>query len=136
MTRFRRRTSGLSAVLLVCLAAGCASDPALQGRQVVHVVVCWLKDPGGERELINVSREFRTLPGVIRVQTGRPIPSDRPVVDDSFDVAIVMTFRDEAALRAYEASDQHQRAVRETLQPLVKRFVVYDLEDYPLRDIK
>jgi heme-degrading monooxygenase HmoA len=96
---------------------------------VHHVVVCWLKEPGNEiarAQLIGTSLGFKDLPGVVDVHAGTPLPSDRPVVDDSFDVAITMTFRDEAALRAYENHPAHKKAVEAVLKPLVARFVIYD----------
>jgi hypothetical protein len=67
---------------------------------VTHVVVAWLKEPGSEgaqQKLIEASRRFEKIPGVVRVTVGRALPSARPVVDSSFDVAVVITFRDETA---------------------------------------
>ena len=51
----------------------------------------------------------------------------RPVVDSSFDVAVVVTFEDEAALRAYDAHPTHKQAVEEVLRPLVGKLVIYDV---------
>lgn len=96
---------------------------------VQHVVVCWLKEPGNEiarAQLIGTSLGFQDLPGVVAVHAGTPLPSDRPVVDDSFDVAITMAFRDEAALQAYENHPAHKKAVEAVLKPLVARLVIYD----------
>ena len=60
-------------------------------------------------------------------------PGDEILVPDprytSYDVAIVMIFKDESSLRNYEKSPIHQKAVKETLQPLVAKFVVYDFTD-------
>ena len=99
---------------------------------VTHVVVCWLKQPGDEaarQRIVDASYGFRAIPGVLHVAAGRALPSDRPVVDDGFDVAVVMTFEDEAALRAYDAHPLHQRAVADTLRPLVDRLIIYDLQN-------
>ncbi|HBE23040.1 MAG TPA: stress protein, partial [Verrucomicrobiales bacterium] len=52
--------------------------------------------------------------------------SDRPVVDDSFDVALLVRFTDVAALHAYEADPRHVKEVKEVLLPLTKKIQVYD----------
>jgi hypothetical protein len=100
---------------------------------VAHVVVCWLKTPGNahDREaLIKASRDFEgKIPGLLHVSAGAVLPSTRPAVDSSFDVAIVMTFASESALIEYGRSAAHQQAVRDVLKPLVQRYVVYDFSD-------
>jgi hypothetical protein len=57
------------------------------------------------------------------------LPSTRPSVDSTFDVAIVMTFKDMYALEAYTKNPLHLDAVQNTLKPLVARYVVYDFVD-------
>src|SRR5687767_14356790 len=102
----------LIASLLLCIV-GCASKPT-----VTHVVFCWLKTPGDEtarQTLIDWSYKLKEIPGVVSITAGRPIPSTRPVVDSSYDVACVMQFRDEQALQAYEVHPKHKKAVSEVL---------------------
>jgi hypothetical protein len=97
--------------------------------KVAHVVICWLKTPGDESarlQLVERSKEFRKIPGVMAVLAGQPLPSDRSTVDDSFDVAVTILFKNEEALRAYDKNPIHTEAVKTTLIPLVKKFVVYD----------
>jgi hypothetical protein len=100
---------------------------------VGHVVVCWLKNPGNahdRQELLLVSKSFEgKIPGLINVAVGPVLRSTRPSVDSSFDVAIVMTFKDAYALDAYTKSPLHLHAVQNTLKPLVARYVVYDFVD-------
>ena len=50
-----------------------------------------------------------------------------PVVDDSFDFALVSRFDSAAALHAYENHPLHQKKVNEVLKPLSKKIVVYDV---------
>ena len=120
-------------VLTLPTLASCETNAARRGTGYpVHVVVCWLKTPGDEaarQQIIDVSRSFDSIPGVVKVAAGRAIPSERPVVDDSFDVAIAIVFRDEAALRAYDAHPAHKQAVEQTLRPLVGKMVIYDFLD-------
>ena len=132
---------GSLAILLVTLSSlvGCAGKPKparIGAGRVSHVVVCWLKDPGdaaAQSQLVRASESFRAIPGVEEVVVGWAIPSDRPVVDDSFDLLVAMLFTDQRALRAYESDPLHQQAVRDVLRPHVERFVVYDAQERLLK---
>lgn len=97
--------------------------------KVHHVVVCWLNKPGNEEarhKVIDVSRGFSAIPGVICVRAGRVIPSEREIVDSSFDVAIYLSFENEQKLFEYLNHPIHKKAVEKTLKPLVRKVVVYD----------
>jgi hypothetical protein len=121
-------------LLVVTLVPACASvAPATAaGEQVHHIVICWLKDPGNagaRQQLIEVSKSFQTLPGVVRVSAGPVLPGDRGIVDSSFDVAIVMSFESREALYAYLDHPRHRQATQEVLRPLTSRVIVYDFID-------
>lgn len=99
---------------------------------VKHVVLVWLKEPGNEqirRQLIETSKSFEEIPGVVDVSAGTPLGSERPVVDDSFDVAVIITFQSIEAMQNYETHPIHTKAVEEVLRPVTDRMVVYDFED-------
>ena len=127
-----------ASMLLVCfllaaviVSAGCreAGEREAASGTVRHVVICWLKEPGdraARERIIEVSRGFAEIPGVLDVQAGRVLPSDRAIVDSTFDVAIVISFPDARALADYLEHPRHEEALRETLRPLVERIVVYD----------
>ncbi len=94
-----------------------------------HVVVCWLNEHCNEearQKVIKVSKGFSEIPGVIDVRAGRVIPSEREIVDSSFDVAIYLSFENEQKLFEYLNHPIHKKAVEETLKPLVRKVVVYD----------
>jgi len=113
---------------LSCSGRHASPDDRLPGA-VTHIVVCWLKTPGDSAardKIIESSGALRDIPGVLSVSAGRMLPSTRPVVDSTYDVALVLVFRDEAALQAYDAHPIHQAMVRDVVRPLVSRFVVYD----------
>jgi hypothetical protein len=119
----RRELSGLG---LLMLMVGCQHAP------VSHVVVCWLKEPGSaaaRQQLIDDSRSFTKIPGIVAVSAGEPIPSTRPAVDSSFDVAIVMKFKDEKSLATYGTHPLHLQAIERTLKPLVAKYVIYDFKE-------
>ena len=118
----------------VLLAGGCQTTPhdrVGDGVAVEHVIICWLKEPGdttARGRIIEASKRLAAIPGAVRVSTGPVLSgrSARPQEDRSFDVGVVMTFRDRAALRDYQLHPLHQQAVRDVLVPLVREFKAYD----------
>lgn len=117
-------------LLLLVPASGCATNAHTRGVTVQHVLVCWLKTPGdtvARERLITEARGFLgKIPGLRAVSAGTVLPSDRPAVDSSFDVAVIMSFDDETALAAYSHHPLHLNAIDRTLKPLVARYIVYD----------
>ena len=98
--------------------------------EIEHTVLVWLKRPGSakdRRALIRATEDLRASTGLIRsFRSGRPVPSDRPVVDDSFDLAIFMRFADRQALAEFETHPAHQQAKKDILQPLARKVLIYD----------
>ena len=101
----------------------------LWGSMLTHIVICWLKDPGNinhRQKLVEAAKTFRSIPGIVNVETGCALPSNRPQVDSSYDIAVVITFKDEEALNQYQTHPLHQKAIKDVLAPFVSKFVVYD----------
>lgn len=98
--------------------------------QIEHAVYVWLKRPGNAKDratLAAATEELRKATGLIRsFEVGRPVPSLRPVVDDSFDLAILMRFDNRRALAAFEKHPAHQHAKKEILRPLARKALIYD----------
>jgi hypothetical protein len=120
----------LIALLAAAFLASCATlaPPAKPG-SVDHVVLVWLKRPGNEQDkktLIDLGRELRAIPGIRFLDSGTALPSDRPTVDDSFDIGYVMRFDSPAALEAYAVHPVHVKAKDELLR-LSKKILVYDV---------
>ena len=127
------RTSVAASITLL-LMTGCASTQSMRGSrnaEIEHVVVVWLKEPGNatqRQQLIERSKTFTRIPGVRNVSVGTALPSTRPVVDSSYDVALVIRFADEQALHSYDEHPVHKKAVQELLAPLAAQFVIYDFK--------
>jgi hypothetical protein len=122
---------GILWMLVVVAWSGCGDrgNPAGKEGAVHHVVVCWLKRPGNAEDrqrLMAAAEGFRGLPGLQSLTGGAVLPSARPLVESGYDVLLIMTFKNEEALRAYEAHPLHQQAVRDVLQPLTQKVIVYD----------
>ena len=79
-----------------------------------------------------VSGDIRHLCAIgtaARVMAGTAIPSNRPVVDSSFDVGLVFTFRNEADLHNYLVHARHQQLLLNTIKPYVAHYIVYDITE-------
>ena len=113
-------------ICLLFLLVGCSS---VKKGDICHSVYVWTKDdrPSTVNKIIEVSKSFRKIPGVEKVHVGRVIKSDRAVVDSSFNVGIIMYFRDKKALQNYIDHPDHVKAVKEILRPLAKKIKVYDV---------
>jgi hypothetical protein len=117
--------AAVAAVLLVLAPFPSHAAPG----QVNHVVVFWMKNPQSTADraaIARASRSFRSLPGVVRVEVGRPLPVRRPGIEQSFDLSVIITFRDRTALARFASDPRHTNAVRSVLKPLVKRYIVFD----------
>ena len=116
---------------LIFLSISCQSSPnSAPSGHVDHVVLMWLKDPSdhaARQKIIEASESFRQIPGVLDVRHGQPVPSTRPIVDSSFDIGFVITFKDRASLDAYGPNPIHQKAAQELIQPNTKQIKVYDI---------
>ena len=68
-------------VLITLIAlAGCSTFREVHQGKVHHVVLCWLKDAGNatqRRRIVEASKSFREIPGVLDVRVGQAIESDR-----------------------------------------------------------
>jgi len=109
-----------------------SGKPAVRSGQIEHVVYVWLKRPGNAKDraaLVRATSEMQKTTGLITsFRHGRPVRGDRPMVDDTFDLALFMRFADRAALRAFEKHPVHERAKKEILRPLARKVLIYDTE--------
>ena len=120
-------------LVLIIGSLGCVSYKKDDREKAIqHVVLCWLKEPGNQvhrNQIIEVSKTFRNIPGVLEVRVGEVIESDRAIVDDSFDVAILVVVPDGKCLQDYLDHPLHQTAKDKVLLPLVEKVVVYDFQE-------
>ena len=98
---------------------------------IEHIVLAWLKNAGNKEEQCKLIAAAKSLKADIKevksLAVGTAQPSERPVVDSSFDMALVMHFDSKEALASYEKNPVHQKAVADTLKPLTKKILVYDI---------
>jgi D-alanyl-D-alanine dipeptidase len=109
---------------------GKGDDDKMPGK-IQHIVLIWLHRPGNAQDrsaLIRATKEMQDSTGLIRsFRSGRPEPSNRPVVDDSFDLALIMEFDNRRTLAAFEKHPVHLEAKKKILQPLARKVRIYDI---------
>jgi hypothetical protein len=125
----------LPAILLMFVTVGCVPGTGRLGPSgeakgtLNHVVIVWLYDRGDEHarsEMFLAAQKMEHIPGVVSVVAGQVLSSDRPKVDNSYDLAFVMTFRDEADLRHFQENPTFLSLKKDVLDRYTKDVKVYD----------
>ncbi len=101
-----------------------------QEKPVTHVVLCWMDStttPNLIDSLVEESRMLGSLPGIMSFHVGKPVPSDRPIVDDSFRFGLTMKFDNVDSMNRYLVAPRHSRFIAERIQPHLLKIVVYDM---------
>ncbi len=96
-----------------------------------HIVIFWTRPevPDAADKLIaGMHGYLKPIPGVLQFHTGRMVPSERAVVDQSYQVALNLVFPDKQSQDAYQAHPRHLEFVEKVFKPNCSRVVVYDFE--------
>lgn len=96
-----------------------------------HVVIFWTDPgkPGAAEELMAGARKYLAgIPGIVHFHVGKMVGSHRPVVDQSYQVALNLTFTDKAAQDTYQDHPQHLEFVAKAFKPNCLKVLVYDFE--------
>ena len=118
----------------VLLIVGFMSTPSFAEEynteeQVYHVVLVWLKTYRNEmriNKIIEASKELKNIPGVLEVSTGKVLRSARVIVDDTFDVSIIIKFASKEYLQDYLVHPIHVKIANEVIKPLANKITIYD----------
>ena len=104
--------------------------PSVSAEQLItHVVVVWVNDDVSDQQISKIIEEAQILRSINVVQDlkiGRPVESERAIVDDSFSFALSVTFKNSADMQAYSIDETHIAYVKSALKPVLKKIVVYD----------
>lgn len=96
-----------------------------------HVVIFWTdsNNPAAADELIaGANKYLKAIPGVLHFHVGKMATSHRPVVDQTYQVALNLIFPDKKAQDDYQAHPSHVEFVEKVFKPVCKKVVVYDFE--------
>ena len=96
-----------------------------------HVVIFWTDpaQPNAIDELIaGANRYLKPIPGVLQFHVGKMSPSPRPVVEQSYQVALNIQFDSKAQEQEYQDHPMHLEFVEKAFKPNCEKVVVYDFE--------
>jgi hypothetical protein len=94
-----------------------------------HIVIFWTdpaKPRAAEELLAGAIGYLKDIPGVQHFHAGRMASSSRPVVDQSYQVALNLVFADQAAQDAYQVHPRHVEFVEKVFKPLCTKVLIYD----------
>jgi len=105
------------------------SDEHIESSTIVHVVNFWLKKDLSEKEkknFVGFFEELRKIDVIKTLNYGIPAQTNpRPVVDNSFDYTLLVTFKDLNDITIYETHPIHLKAI-EKYQHLWTKVMVKD----------
>jgi len=94
-----------------------------------HVVIFWT-DPAQpnatEVLLAGANRCLKPIPGVLQFHAGKMVGSHRPVVDQSYQVALNLVFATKQAQDDYQVHPLHVEFLEKVFKKVCKKVVVYD----------
>ena len=96
-----------------------------------HVVIFWTNpaNPNAADELIAGAQKYLApIPGVLSFHIGKMVGSHRPVVDQTYQVALNLVFASKQDQDDYQVHPLHLEFVEKVLKPIKQRVVVYDFE--------
>jgi hypothetical protein len=98
---------------------------------VSHIVIFWTDpaQPDAADELIaGVNKYLKDIPGILHFHVGKMSPSPRPVVDQTYQVALNLILSTKQAEQAYQSHPQHIEFVEKVFKRVCKKAVIYDFE--------
>ncbi|MBM3834882.1 MAG: Dabb family protein [Verrucomicrobia bacterium] len=96
-----------------------------------HVVIFWTdpaKPQAADDLIAGAERYLKPIPGVMHFHIGRMAPSPRPVVDQTYQVALNIIFPSQKAQDEYQIHPLHVEFVEKVFKPACQKVVVYDFE--------
>jgi Stress responsive A/B Barrel Domain len=96
-----------------------------------HVVIFWTKPEianATEDLLAGAEKYLRPIPGVLTFHVGKMATSPRPVVEQSYQVALNLIFDSKQAQDDYQVHPLHVEFVEKVFKPCCARAVIYDFE--------
>ncbi len=94
-----------------------------------HVVIFWTnpeKPDAVDALLAGAEKYLKPIPGVEFYHIGKMVGSHRPVVEQSYQAALNLVFKDKATQDAYQVHPLHVEFVEKVFKPNCSRATVYD----------
>lgn len=103
----------------------------IRGTMFSHVVIFWTDpaQPNAADELVAGANHYlKPIPGVLQFHVGRMVKSHRPVVEQSYAVALNLIFSSKEAQDEYQVHPRHVDFVEKVFKKVCTKVVVYDFE--------
>ena len=119
---------------VICEFAACPlrrHDENIAQNMFSHVVIFWTdpaKPEAADAVIAGANKYLKNISGVLAFHAGKMVPSHRPVVDQSYQAALNISFANKNAEHEYQSHPQHLEFVEHCVKPFVKKVVVYDFE--------
>ena len=99
--------------------------------QFSHVVIFWTdpaKPEAADAVIAGGKKFLKNIPGLTQFHIGKMVGSTRPVVDQTYQVALSTVFKSKQAQDDYQVHPQHLEFIAQFVKPFVKKVTVYDFE--------
>jgi Stress responsive A/B Barrel Domain len=96
-----------------------------------HIIIFWTDPahPSAADELVAGANEYlKALPGIVHFHVGKMVPSHRPVVDQTYQVALNLVFASKQAQDDYQVHPRHIEFVEKVFKRVCKKAAIYDFE--------
>jgi hypothetical protein len=96
-----------------------------------HVVIFWAdpNKPNATADLIAGAEKYlKPIPGVLSFHVGKMTPSHRPVVDQTYQVALNLVFPNKQSQDDYQLHPLHVEFVEKVFKLNCAKCTVYDFE--------
>ena len=96
-----------------------------------HVVIFWTDPakPNAADELVAGAKQYlNKQPGILHFHVGKMAQSHRPVVDQTYQVALNLVFDSKQSQDSYQDHPMHNEYIEKVFKSNCTRVVVYDFE--------
>jgi hypothetical protein len=96
-----------------------------------HIVIFWTDpaQPNATEELLaGANKYLKPIPGVLQFHVGKMVGSQRPVVDQSYQVALNLIFPSQQAQNDYQLHPLHVEFVEKVFKRVCTKVAVYDFQ--------
>jgi hypothetical protein len=94
-----------------------------------HVVIFWTdpdKADAADELIAGANQYLRNIPGIQHFHIGKMVHSHRPVVDQTYQVALNVMFENKQAQDSYQEHPSHLEFVDKVFKRVCKRVTIYD----------
>lgn len=96
-----------------------------------HIVIFWTdasKPEAADALIEGANKYLKNIPGLVHFHVGKMATSKRPVVEQTYQVALNTVFTSKQAQDDYQVHPQHIEFVEKVFKPICTKVVIYDFE--------